>query len=204
MQEEPHVAVRAVGDLTPEERDQVLLLVWRAFKDPTLVAAPPLERFGDDFPSVREMGAAARGERGGSTHILLKVGGRVVSHAAVLERVLRIGGGEEIAVAYVEDVATEPAVQGRGYGSRVMRAVADHARSSGYELAALSTGIFGFYGRLGWQTWRGPTGVRRSGVDVPTPNEQPMVLALSARIEALLPRWLDLALSTDWRPGDPW
>jgi aminoglycoside 2'-N-acetyltransferase I len=202
--EKPHIAVRPVNELTPDERDQILLLVWRAYKDPTLAETPPLEWFGDQFASICEVAVGARGEQGRSTHVLLGVRGRIVSHAAMLDRVLRIGAEEELAVAYVEDVATQPEVQGRGYGSRVMRALADRARKSGYELAALSTGSFGFYARLGWLTWRGPTSVRKDGEDIPTPGEQPMVLGLSRRVEALLPRWRDLPLNTDWRPGDPW
>jgi hypothetical protein len=58
----------------------------------------------------------------------------------------------------------------------------------------LATGSPAFYERLGWRSWRGPTGYRApDGRLVPTPEEKPMVLDLGAGVD------LDARLECDWR-----
>ena len=78
--------------------------------------------------------------------------------------------------AYVEFVATELALQGRGLGTAVMERIAVELAGR-YPAAGLCTGSPGFYARLGWRTWRGPLGIRRpSGGILPTPGEIGRVL----------------------------
>ena len=69
-------------------------------------------------------------------HVLGYVDGRLVSHALWLERRLRVGGGTWLNAAYIEGVATQPDHRGRGYGSAVMRRVAQEI--GGFDLGALS------------------------------------------------------------------
>lgn len=136
----------------------------------------------------------------GGMHFLLERDACVVSHASVVPRELH-AGGLPLHTGYVEAVATAPAAQGKGFGSRVMRDVAEFIGAE-YELGALATGSVGFYERLGWRVWHGPTSVRAPDGEQPTPDEDGYILVL------FTPRTptLDLAapLSCDWRPGDVW
>jgi aminoglycoside 2'-N-acetyltransferase I len=92
------------------------------------------------------------------THVLIREGHEIVSHASVVERQLRTNGREH-RTGYVEAMVTRPDRQRRGFGTRVMEEAGEHIRES-YDLGALDTGEFGFYERLGWIRWRGPTAVR--------------------------------------------
>jgi len=132
-----------------------------------------------------------------SVHALVYEAGQLVAHAGYVTRTLYLPG-REITSAYVEYVAAEPRL--RGYGSAVMRALQAEIEGRGFLLSALGTGSSGFYERLGWRLWRGPTAYRAAdGNVVPTPNEKPMVLDLGANVN------LDDPIECDWRPvGDIW
>jgi aminoglycoside 2'-N-acetyltransferase I len=71
-----------------------------------------------------------------------------------------------------------------------------------FELGALGTGSQGFYERLGWQVWRGPTSVRTAEGEQPTPDEDGYVLVLLTPTSPVLD--LGAPISCDWRPGDVW
>ena len=137
----------------------------------------------------------------GGIHFLMEVDGTVRSHVSVVERVLEVGG-RAMRTGYVEAVATWSADRGNGYASRLM-SEADALIEARYELGALGTGLFEFYRRLGWERWRGPTGVRTaSGVGL-TPDEDGFIMVL--RTSATPPDLdLDALLTCDWRPGDVW
>ena len=94
----------------------------------------------------------------GGVHVVLDLDGEIVAHAAVVERELRVAD-RPLRTGYVEAVATTPDRQGQGLGSLVMGEVNAIIRD-GFELGALGTGSQGFYERLGWLTWQGPTFVR--------------------------------------------
>jgi aminoglycoside 2'-N-acetyltransferase I len=138
----------------------------------------------------------------GGTHFLMRSAsdGSMLSHAAVVDRSLE-AGGRSLRTGYVEGVATWAEHRGRGLASRVMVAVStfidDH-----HELGALGTDLFPFYGRLGWQRWQGPTGLRTERGVVRTPFEDGFVMVKRTPVTA----GLDLAtlLTCDWRPGDVW
>ena len=72
----------------------------------------------------------------------------------------------------------------------------------GYELGALGATdeALSFYGRRGWQVWRGPLSALTPDGIRPTPDEQGgvLVLAVSARLDTAA------ALTCDWRDGDVW
>lgn len=127
--------------------------------------------------------------------------GEVLAHASVVERTLTTGG-RDVHTGYVEGVATRTAHRRRGLGSAVMRAVNDHIDAT-FELGALGTGEPGFYERLGWRLWRGPTGVRgEDGSITPTPEDDGAVMV---RLTPASPELdLDAQIACDPRAGDVW
>lgn len=136
----------------------------------------------------------------GGLHFVLERDGLVLCHASVVPRELQVAG-RPLRTGYVEAVATLPAHQGTGLGTLVMRAVGAHVAAS-YELGALGTGSHGFYERIGWRTWRGPSSVRTAEGDRRTPDEDGYIMVLATPTS---PR-LDLTgpISCEWRPGDVW
>ena len=138
----------------------------------------------------------------GGMHVLAVEDGAVVAHGSVVPRVLA-AGELGLRTGYVEGVATREDRRRRGLATLVM-AEAGQVVQEGYELGALSDGtrVPGFYQRLGWEAWQGPTWAAGPGGPVRTPEEDGFVLVL--RTPAT--RALDLTgpLTCDWRPGDVW
>ncbi len=115
----------------------------------------------------------------GGWHFLGFEGDQVVSHASVSTRWLQPEGLPLLKTAYVDAVATWPASQDRGYGSAVMRDLANRIDGE-YVIGCLETERVGFYERLGWELWRGPLAGRSEQGLIPTPEQQGiMVLRLS-------------------------
>lgn len=149
--------------------------------------------YDEDFAAYLEMISPA-------THLLARLDGALVSHAAWVERELRVEHLGPLRTAYVEAVATLPERQGRGYASALLARIP--ALVGDFDLAALSPSDAGFYRRLGWEMWQGPLSyVAPSGAEIPTPEEQVMIYRLPRT-----PATLDLRakLSTDWRPLEVW
>ena len=139
----------------------------------------------------------------GGVHVLaVEDDDQVVAHGAVVPRVLSTGGGE-LRTGYVEGVATRADRRGHGLATAVMREVGRVIRD-GYQLGALADGtrIPGFYQRLGWETWRGPTFVAGPEGPVRTAEDDGGILVLrtpaTAGLEPTGP------LVCDWRAGDVW
>jgi aminoglycoside 2'-N-acetyltransferase I len=136
----------------------------------------------------------------GGVHFIVESDGEILAHASVVARSLETPG-RLWRTGYVEAVATRPDVQGRGHGTTVMRAVGEHIDES-YELGSLSTGEDGFYEGLGWQHWRGRTGVRTDdGVEL-TPWEDDTVMVLLTDASAAID--LTEPITCEWRCGDVW
>lgn len=136
----------------------------------------------------------------GGWHVVAEEDGSIVAHAAVVDRVLHVGD-RPVRAGYVEGVATAPDRRRQGLGSRVMREVADVV-GHGHELGALSTELVGFYRRLGWELWRGPTFVRHGADLVRTEDEDGGVMVLRCGPTADID--LDDPISCESRPGDDW
>lgn len=169
------------GDLSPADLAAIRALMDAAFAD----------GFTDE-----DMAHAL-----GGWHALVEDDGQLISHAAVVPRELELGGSR-VRAGYVEAVATQPALQGRGSGTQAMRAAADHIRRT-YPLAALSTGEHAFYDRLGWERWRGETWVRHPDATLErTPEEDGGIMVL--RVDASLPVDLAGSITCASRPGDAW
>jgi aminoglycoside 2'-N-acetyltransferase I len=181
-------AIRVVptAGLEPDELAALRALLDRAFADDA------------DGPLTEEDWQHALG----GVHVLAEADGRFVGHAAIVERVLHVAD-RPLRTGYVEAVAVDPTWQGRGIGSQVMEAAAVQLRD-GYELGALATGRHGFYERLGWQTWRGPSFVRTAAGPRATPEEDGYILVLPTPGTPLRPLPLEASISCDWRPGDVW
>jgi len=133
--------------------------------------------------------------------------GRVVSQASVVPRRLRIDG-VEVHTGYVEAVATVEEFRGQGFGTAVMRKAAEVIHEQ-YDLGALSTGEHGFYERLGWERWLGPTYAAEGPGDgtkkIRTEDEDGGILILRSRRGASAWRGgLTGEIVADWRAGDIW
>jgi GNAT superfamily N-acetyltransferase len=161
-----------------------------------------------DLHDILTIGAAAYEEdiapflrdNGSGLHALGRVKGVLVSHAQVITRALQVEGRAPMRTAYVELVATDPPMQGRGFASALLRALAPQMHA--FDIAALSPSDDGFYARLGWKLWRGPLSVRTlTGLEASPDDEQVMILRLPRT-----PSDLDLEapLSIEWRPGEAW
>jgi aminoglycoside 2'-N-acetyltransferase I len=137
----------------------------------------------------------------GGVRLLLYDEGLLVGHAAVVGR--SIGFGDLVLRAgYVEGVAVVPEVQGRGLGSRLMRAANAILEREGFEIGVLSTSRGSFYSRLGWEPWPGPSFVRYADGIVRTPDEDDGLLVRRVTTTpALGPTW---PITCDARSGDDW
>lgn len=179
---DPTLRILQPQQVTPAEREAILSLCSAAYEM-------------DFAPYLAALHAPI--------HLLLSVDGHLVSHAALVTRRLIADGRINLQTAYVEAVATAPAHQGRGYGTRIMAAVAatvaDPAHGH-FDLAALSPSDAGFYARLGWELWQGPLRVRTDAGELPTPEEEVMILRLPAT-PSLDPT---ASLSCEWRPLEIW
>jgi aminoglycoside 2'-N-acetyltransferase I len=150
------------------------------------------EAYAEDFSNAFEL-------LGPGVHVIGRLDGRIVSHAMWVNRLLQPGMSALLNTAYVEAVATSPAFQRRGFGTEVMRHLANEIYD--YDLAALSPSDERFYARLGWEAWRGPLFIRTSAGLEATSDEGVMILRL-AKTPAGLD--LDAPLTAEWRPGELW
>ncbi len=132
-------------------------------------------------------------------HAVGTVGGGVVSHAVATTRWLAPDGMGELRTAYLDAVATAPAHQGSGYGSRVVARLG--AAVTGFRIAALQTDITGFYARLGWEEWRGPLAGRDGDRRIPTPDQRGVMVLRLPDTPALD---LDAGLSIECQPHRIW
>ena len=135
---------------------------------------------------------------GPGEHLLGWHEGKLASHLMWVTRWLQVGDGPLLRTAYVELVATGPAMQRRGYATALLRHFPSQVTE--FDVAALSPAPDDLYIRVGWRFWRGPLAVRTAEGLLPTPEEEVMVLHLP-RTPVLD---LELPLSIEWRPGEVW
>jgi aminoglycoside 2'-N-acetyltransferase I len=183
VREQHVVQRRSTDELTAAEIVAIRDLLWAAF--------PP----GDEGFSEDDWQHALGGQ-----HFVLAIDATIVSHASVVERELHVAD-LPIRTGYVEAVATAPHRQGEGLGSAVMREAMQYILAT-FDLGALGTGEHGFYERLGWETWQGPSSVRTPDGPRRTPDEDGHILVLPTPTSP--PIDLHAPISCDWRPGDVW
>ena len=136
----------------------------------------------------------------GGQHFIVIEDDTVLSHAAVVERTIEVAG-RRFRTGYLEGVATTAARQGEGLGS-IAVAEATRSVSKGFEMGALSTGRQGFYARLGWERWAGPSFVRKGAEDIRTEGDDDGLMILRFGLSESI----DLAapISCEFRSGDVW
>jgi aminoglycoside 2'-N-acetyltransferase I len=171
-------------ELTGTEIEAVRRLLWAAFED-------------HDGGMTEDDWAHALG----GVHVLLELDGEITGHASVVERELQVDG-RPLRTGYVEAVAIDPRLQRTGLGSRLMAEIGS-VIAGRFELGALATGTPGFYERLGWLRWSGPTFVRTATGLERTEEEDGGILILPTTTTPLdLDR--SSSISCEWRPGDVW
>src|SRR5215216_5788929 len=119
----------------------------------------------------------------GGIHALAYRADQLVSHAVVTPRRLQPEGLPLLRTAYVDAVATLPAYQGQGIGSRVMSHLA--SLLDDFEIACLETDRISFYARIGWEEWRGPLAGRSGDELLPTPDQKGIMILRLARTPPL-------------------
>jgi len=135
---------------------------------------------------------------GPGTHVLGYEDHYLISHAMWITRWLHPGDLPLLKTAYVEGVVTEFRYRHRGHGTAVMARMASEILD--FALAALATGKPGFYARLDWEPWLGPTFVRTGTGLLPAMDDGVMVLRLP-QTPPLDTHW---PLSCEWRNGEIW
>jgi aminoglycoside 2'-N-acetyltransferase I len=177
MTDAPRMLIIAQKDLNTTQRAEIVELCSRAYSEDfsSIVQLP------DDQP----------------VHSLAYLNGNLVSHALWFTRLLDYNG-IPLQSAYVEAVATEPAYQGRGYASILLRHLA--RAITAYDIGALSPSDPAFYARLGWELWRGSLFVAAEAEIAPTPEYRVMIL----RLPRTPPLDLGGSLTAPWREGEIW
>ncbi len=135
----------------------------------------------------------------GGHHVAVTDEGVVIAHATVVPRRLTIGD-DVLRCGYVEAVAARPSLERQGHATAAMRVI-NRIIAVRYELGVLSTGAHGFYERLGWQRWRGPSYVvENDGSLRPTPDEDDgiMVLPVKRKVARSSPIVCEARLGDDW------
>jgi aminoglycoside 2'-N-acetyltransferase I len=84
---------------------------------------------------------------------------------------------QPVNIGYVEGIATSPDRQAERLGSLVMDQITRLIRDN-FEMGALSTSRHGFYERLGWERWRGPTFARDGTQEIRTEQQDDGVIIL--------------------------
>ncbi|MGI5242530.1 GNAT family N-acetyltransferase [Dactylosporangium sp. CA-139066] len=167
------------ADLSAGERAQL----------PTMLRAA----FGDRFDE-HDLAHAL-----GGLHVLAEAGGRIIGHAAVVQRSL-LADGVPLRAGYVEAVAVHPDHQRLGYATAIMDEVERIIRAA-YDIGALSAAAAaaGLYARRGWVRWPGTTAVLTPKGARPTPRDDGSTYVLPV---AAVP--LEGVLTCDFRSGDVW
>jgi aminoglycoside 2'-N-acetyltransferase I len=112
--------------------------------------------------------------------------GDLLAHACVDWIPVEIDG-RMVGAGYLEDVATRTDARGRGFGTAVVTA-AQREIERRAEIGFLATGEFGFYERLGWVRWTGPTSVRETDGSVTSTTEDDD--AIMALLLPATPHWV--------------
>ena len=132
------------------------------------------------------------------THVIGWWGSAIVSHAMWVTRWLQPSNQPPLRTAYVEMVATEPQLQGRGFAAAVMRRLASAIHD--FELGGLCPAEPMLYAKLGWVFWQGPLFIRTKDGLLSTPEVEIMILPLSNTP----PLDLTIPMSAEWREGELW
>jgi aminoglycoside 2'-N-acetyltransferase I len=136
----------------------------------------------------------------GGLHTLTYLEGRLVGHAALVQRAF-LWGDLPRRVGYLEAMAVHPDCQRRGIGRVIMERINQQVAWS-YDLGALSASDegLGLYLSCGWAVWEGPLRVMTASGLRDTPEDEGGVLVYvpSGMVDLTLP------LTCEIRSGDVW
>jgi GNAT superfamily N-acetyltransferase len=146
-----------------------------------------------------------------ATHVIGRDAGVIMAHALWVNRSFSVNRGAPLMTAYIEYVATEPARQGQGLASQLLRFLLDYIQSVDvlraalrqdrhYELAALAPENSQFYERLGWELWQGDLFIRQDNQRIKTPDDDVMIYRLLTTPKISITD----DLSAEWREGELW
>jgi aminoglycoside 2'-N-acetyltransferase I len=136
----------------------------------------------------------------GGRHFLGWRGSELVSHAVVTTRWVQPDGLPILRTAFVDAVSTLPECQGLGYSSAVMTRLAGEIDD--FEIGCLTAARLNFYGRLGWELWRGPLAGREDdGSITPTPEQEGVMVY---RLPHTPPLDLDALITIERQPDRIW
>lgn len=138
---------------------------------------------------------------GPGIHVIAAEADQVIAHAAIVDRALYVGDAT-LRTGYVEAVAVLPERQGTGLGTLVMTEV--NRLLDAYQLGALSTGRHGFYERLGWVCWRGPSWIQHPDGRRERSADEDEGIMVRPTPSTPIPLDLERPIAVDWRPGDVW
>lgn len=124
----------------------------------------------------------------------------IVAHASIVPRPLDVGDAS-FDTGYVEAVATEPGRQGLGFGTAMMRTVAELIEAR-HQFGALSTDEHHFYERLGWERWLGSSFVRVGDELNRTPDEDDGIMVMRFGLSEKVD--LSSRIICESRTGDDW
>ena len=152
-------------------------------------AFPPPEFTDDDWEHTL-----------GGLHVLCHEDGRLVGHAAVIQRRL-LHRGRALRAGYVEGVAVRAGHRRRGHGSAMMARV-ERVVHSAYDIGALNSSDVAkpFYATRNWQPWLGRLAALTSSGIKPTTRPDNVHVLTSDRA----PTDVRDLLVCDWRDGNPW
>ncbi len=136
----------------------------------------------------------------GGAHIAVRDSGILVSHAAVVPRLLYVGD-VVYSCGYVEAVATLPKMQRRGFASLAMREV-NKLIESKYAIGALSSSTKDYYRKFGWEDWQGPSYIRTPDEWIRSESEDNGIMILNFEPHSDLDLYARIAC--DVRSGDSW
>jgi aminoglycoside 2'-N-acetyltransferase I len=136
----------------------------------------------------------------GGVHIVAFEEARPIGHASVISRTLHVGD-TVLAGGYLEAVAVDAEFRGHGIGADVVRA-ARKVIEDRFPMAALSTSQHGFYEKLGWERWLGPSYVVSGTAWRRTEDEDAGVMVLRPRESPV--QELTQPIAVDERSGDAW
>jgi aminoglycoside 2'-N-acetyltransferase I len=135
----------------------------------------------------------------GGLHVLARREGKLVGHAAVVQRQL-LHQGRSLRAGYLEATAVDPAQQRRGIGVSMMAEVEQIIRAA-YELGALGASDAGLqlYQKRGWLPWRGRAmAFTPSGVIYTQEEDCLFVFETSTTLDR------EADITCDYREGDLW
>ena len=135
----------------------------------------------------------------GSTHILARRNGKLVSHGLWITRWLQVGNGPLMRTAYIEGVATDETHRGLGFATAVIARLA--AEISEFEIGGLSPAETSLYASLGWEYWEGPLFHRKQGKLIHDPDDEQVMILQLPKTPALN---LSQPISVEWREGEVW